>query len=60
VSVHSCNKHPEKRGRSFFANGDPKKATGGVTPVAPDTKKAPARFHCGQIVAVPEFPAVQR
>jgi len=31
----------------------PKKATGGVTPVAAITKKARARFFCDEIAAVP-------
>jgi hypothetical protein len=58
--VALCDTHPEKGGRSFLQTAAPKKATGGVTPVAPDTKQARARFLCGRIVAVPEFFAVQR
>ncbi len=49
-------KNPKNRGRSFYANGDPKKATGrGERPVAPDTKRAAARSICDKIVAIPNF-----
>jgi hypothetical protein len=34
-----------KRGRSFFANGGPKKATGGVTPVATNYQKSIGAFY---------------